>query len=159
MATISALYTRIKSLDINKISVDSLSETKERLVEWNKEQMLEGKNRFGNDLPSYLTDPYFKTPESALRYSQWKDKITPNPKRKSGIMNFYIVGSFHNSITAAITGGSIKYDAPFLGREIESKYGDEMYGLGGEIKKEYISKDLRPVFNKKIEQVTGLKLS
>lgn len=136
-----------------------MRENKDALVEYNKEQMLEGKNRFGSDLPSYLSDPYFKTPEAALRYSKWKDKITPNPKRKSGIMNFYIVGRYHNSITATINSGRINYDATFLGREIESKYGDEMYGLGGEIKKDFIKEKLRPVFNQKVSDAIGLKIT
>jgi len=156
MGRLINLYNKIKALDTDKICVDVIVENKDELLALNKEQLLEGKNNEGGDMPSYLNDPYFKSLKSAQAYSDWKDEITPNPKRKKGVMNLFIVGTYHDSIELTIEGLKINYQASFLGPEIESKH-PNIYGLGPEKRIEYKEKFTLPVFKKKMEKATGLK--
>jgi hypothetical protein len=157
MVTVLGLYNKIKQLNTDKICEETISETLPGLLALNKEQLLEGKTSKGKDMPSYLSDPYFKSLKSAKAYSDWKDKITPNPKRKPGISNLFIVGTFHDSIEATLKGVKIGYEATFRGPEIESKNPD-IYGLNDEKKAVYKDQYTAPTFKKKIEAATGLKL-
>lgn len=113
---------------------------------------MEGKGRDGTDLsPTYLEDPYFKTKEAAQRYSDWKDKITPNPIRKSGVPNLYINGFYHNSIGLTITSTSLNFvSKSYMGSDIERKFGERIHGLNTEKRIIYVSGFLRPDFMTKV---------
>jgi hypothetical protein len=129
------------------VAQNAIDETKDFYLDLNREQLMEGKNKVGENLsPSYLDDPYFKSKESAQRYSDWKDKITPNPKRQKGIPNLYINGVYHNSIKSRVINGKIVIDSSFKSaNEIEGTY-KGVYGLSTPFQVDYIKK-LRPVFN------------
>ena len=157
MARISDIQNRLKSINISDISVESIDETKDVFLEINKEQLLAGKTKKGVDItPSYIDDPYFKTPGAAQRYSAWKDKITPSDIRTPGTPNLYINGTFHESISINVSGPIINISASFKGNEIENKYTSDIFGLGGDFKTKYVSEDLIPVFLRKVRQATGL---
>lgn len=156
--TIKGLYNKVKQLNTDRIIEKVFEENIDTLNEKNKEQLLAGKNRLGEDIgPTYFEDPYFKTPAAAIRYSDWKDRITPNSKRKRGVPNLYIDGTYHNSRKTTISGDTITYTADFLEQEIEAKYGDQINGLGGEFKSEFLENNIRPAINKEITAVTGLQ--
>lgn len=149
MITIADMERRALALkqSIETLTVKAIDQTKEQLLEANRDQLYDGKNRLGQDItPGYLDDPYFKTKESAQRYSDWKDTITPNPDRTKGIPNLYIVGTYHKSIKIDVSGLSIVYTATFRGEDIERKYGENIYGLGGERKVRYTQGVLKPVY-------------
>lgn len=147
-SAISILSNLRKS--IPAISEESVSETKDHFMDLNRDQLMEGKNKTGENIsPSYLEDPYFKTKEAAMRYSEWKDRITPSSIRPKGVPNLYIVGKFHNSLSPSVSGGKISVQSTFEdANDIENKY-DGIYGLNGEKKSVYIKESVRPVFNKK----------
>lgn len=159
MITIKSIADKFRALNTDKIIDESLAETKEAFIKANKKQLLEGKRSDGNDItPSYLDDPYFKTRESAQRYSDWKDRITPNPKRKSGTPNLFIKGPFHNSIDVSFNRDTISFDASFhAANAIEDKYTSKIFGLGGDIKKDYLNNDLSPVIQEKISTFVNLR--
>src|SRR5690349_16298463 len=99
MATGIDLLENLEAVDIDNAAINALSRHDEDMERLNRKQLLEGKLSTGRDLhPTYLEDPFFKTKEAAQKYSDWKDKITPNPKRKKGVPNLYITGPFHRSI-------------------------------------------------------------
>jgi hypothetical protein len=158
MAGLRAVKAKMMHLrtNIRKLATDSVVETKETLLALNKEQLLEGKNKYGLDLaPTYLDDPYFKSREAAQRYSDWKDRITPNPKRKKGVPNLFIVGTYHNSIEATLQGNKLEVTASFSqAKSIENKY-TGLYGLSAPFKQRYIETDVRPLLYNKIR--TSLK--
>jgi len=110
--------------------------------------MLEGKRRDGNDIsPSYFEDPFFKSLESAQRYSDWKDEITPNPKRKKGVPNLYINGFYHESIGIAVTKSGVEFNSTFAdAADIERKFGSLIYSLNVEKRTEYVKNFLNPLF-------------
>lgn len=145
------MLRRLQQLDVEQAAQQSVANTVEEVLQYNLEQMMEGKRQDGEDIsPSYLDDPYFKSKEAAQRYSDWKDEITPNPKRKKGIPNLYIVGAFHGSIRATVSGGIIKFDSSFPeAEEIEAKF-DKIYGLNAEKRTVYIAEHLRPELMKNV---------
>lgn len=156
--TIKGLYRKVEQIDNDKIIGNAFENTVDDLGLINKDQLLAGKNNKGQDItPSYFDDPYFKSKEAAQRYSNWKDKITPNPKRNPGTPNLFINGRYHNSRKVVMSGDRILYDASYLGKEINQKYSGQIDGLGGEFKKEFIKNSLRPALNKEITAATGLK--
>lgn len=150
MATIRAFKNRLISLKEQTVEVASTSikKTGTNLVLLNREQMLEGKRRDGKDIsPSYFEDPWFKSIEAATAYSEWKDRITPNPKRKKGVPNLIIIGTFHNSITVDVTGETLKFNSNFpAAADIERKFTGMIYSLNVEKRTIYVREFLRPEF-------------
>lgn len=145
MATIKGLYRKAKKLDIDKSIKSALEKTKDDLLSLNKLQLLEGKTRLDTDItPSYFDDPYFKSPESAARYSAWKDRITPNPRRKKGTPNLFIIGTYHSSLDIIFRGDTISFPSSFRGAEDIRRKFREIFGLGGRFKIEFINEKLRP---------------
>src|SRR5258708_7633887 len=99
MTTFIDLKKKFEALNTDKIITKIMDDTQVQLLEENKEQMYDGKLKTGGNItPSYLEDPYFKSRESAQRYSDWKDRITPNPERESGVPNLFINGKFYDSL-------------------------------------------------------------
>jgi hypothetical protein len=70
---------------------------KKSVADLNREQLLSGRGADGELLPRYVDDPWFKSPESALRYQKWKSTISPGEK-PADVMDFYIDGTFHRTI-------------------------------------------------------------
>lgn len=155
--TIRGLYNKIAAIDIDQIAIDSVTETAAEIRHFQLKQLLDGKNNTGSDLSSYLTDPFFKTPEAARAYSRWKDEISPKTARKSGIKNYYINGYFHNSIIVKVVGDKVVTESNTdIGRDIEAKE-PGLYGMSPQSRSEYIPKVLRPRFISKMALATGLK--
>lgn len=159
MATLKEIVQRFRELRGREMefAAKALEKDKEKILSLNRLQLFEGKDSDGNDLsPTYQEDPYFKTRESAQRYSDWKDKITPNPKRKPGVPNLYINGYFHNSIDASVRVDGIQFDSSFdKASSIENKFGSHIYGLNDESKTELMH-TVKPNFNKDIREFLKL---
>lgn len=149
---------RIQSMNITEVASQSVAECSELIVEKNRQQLLEGKLSTGQDItPTYFDDPYFKSRESAERYSNWKDKITPNPKRKKGTPNLFIIGTYHNSIELEVINNEMIYSSTFIkAQAIETKFSENIYGLTTENKEAVINEKLEDTFYEKAHQITGL---
>jgi hypothetical protein len=152
------LLENIEALDIETIAGDALRDHQDRYVELNKEQLLEGKLSTGMDItPSYLSDPYFKTPAAAQKYSDWKDKITPNPKRGKGVPNLFIIGSFHNSISMEIKKDSYEILSDYKDAgDIMSKFTENIFGLDEEKAEQLIEEGLADSFYDKAHEQLGI---
>lgn len=148
----------MEAIDFDQVANLSMRKTSSELLLKNRQQLLEGKRRDGADItPSYFNDTYFKTRAAGRRYSDWKDKITPNPKRRRGTPNLYINGFHHRTIKLKLTGMVLTFFGAFKQREIEQKYTEMIYGLNAEKRVEYLNESLRPEFEQKTELLTGLK--
>jgi hypothetical protein len=158
MITIAELIRRISSVNLRTLTVESIDDTKEDIVVKQREQLFDGKLSTGEDItPSYLDDPYFKSKESAQRYSDWKDKITPNPKRKKGTPNLFINGYYHNNIYVKVGKDEIVYDSDAdFSDKVEQKYSKKILGLEDERKSEYTFQNFWPVLKHKLEGITKL---
>lgn len=152
MRTINNLLTAVEKIDIGQTCSASVDTTKNDYLQKNRDQLFDGKTKSGADLsPSYLDDPYFKSPEAAQRYSDWKDRITPNDKRKKGVPNLFINGTFYRSLLVQVQGEEIKTESTFSeSSDIVSKFSGDIYGLGGSYKSEYIVENLAPVVSKQL---------
>lgn len=106
---------------------------------YQKDQLYDGKLSTGSDLtPSYFDDPYFKSRESAQRYSDWKDNITPNSRRNRGTPNLFINGYFYSQIYVEPNSEGFMVDSRSDKiSSFKAKYGEDMFGLDAEYKMEY----------------------
>src|ERR1044072_4341163 len=96
--TIRQLYNKVEALDTDAIALESIDETTDEIRNYKITQLLDGKNSTGGDMTTYMSDPFFRTPEAAAKYSRWKDEISPKSNRKSGVKNYFINGYFYDSI-------------------------------------------------------------
>jgi hypothetical protein len=146
--TINSLLERVKALDINKVSVDSLNDTSRDRETLNIEQINNGFRADGSPiLPSYTE----LTIQIKKAKGQPYDRVTLQD-----------TGDFYRGIKSSVNGNSIITDSTDsksakLKKKYETSRG-KLFGLGKEAKAEYIDKDLRPTFNGKIEAATGLKI-
>jgi len=156
--TINGLYKKIKEVDTDKIVSEVVSENIQVLGEINLSQLYAGKTRAGIDLsPTYLEDPYFSTFEQALAYSNRKDKITPSAERTRFVPNLIINGYYYSRRKVTVSGNKIVYSSEYIEQEILDKYGEEVNGLGGKYKTEFLTLYVKPGVHNRITSVTGLK--
>jgi hypothetical protein len=158
MATLSDLKKRLLSLKGKELTLasEAIQENDEKILSLNRQQLFDGKKSDGSDLsPTYLNDPYFKTREAAQRYSDWKDKITPNSKRKKGVPNLFINGYFHNSIEVDIDKKGLSFSSNELGIDIVPKFGGDIFGLNSESRVE-LNKTVEPLFISKVRKFLKL---
>jgi hypothetical protein len=148
----------LEALDITVAASAALSDHTYQFVALNREQLMEGKLSTGQDItPSYFDDPYFKTPEAAKKYSDWKDSITPNQKRKKGTPNLYIIGTYHGSIGMEVKDGEYELKSEYKdAASIERKFSNNIYGLDEENAEKLIEGGLEDSFYDKAKQITGL---
>lgn len=118
------------------------------IVDLNRNQMYEGETNEGKDIsPKYSEDPYFKTKESAARYAEWKQKITPGKKRKKDVPNLFINGAFYDSLYAKIYNQEIIVNSDtMLGRKVIGGH-KKVLGLNKESLKTVSSNIKEPLIN------------
>lgn len=110
-----------------------------------REQLYSGRTGNTELTPSYLQDPYFKSPRQAEAYRDWKLRITPPvpserlqlPARDPDTPNLFITGMFHSHIEVQpiVAGERIGGGSDQLSKDVTDKYGDRLYQLGDEAKK------------------------
>lgn len=123
---------KLSEIDENQLMYNALQDAKlqAQIIDLNQKQLLMGKGMDGEDLPRYIDDPFFKTPKAAMAYQAWKSKISPNPEKNPEVMDFFINGQFHNTISIRnnndnfemISNSSIKND-------VQNKTNNEVLGL------------------------------
>jgi hypothetical protein len=159
MGTIRGLYNRLQTVDPDKIARETMEGTEEEIRQYNLQQLIDGKTNEGIDIsPTYFEDPFFKTPEQAQAYSDWKDRISPPSNRRKGVPNLYINGYYHGTRKVEIQGDKIIYSSTYSeANDIEQTF-KNIDGLNPESRKKFIPFVLRPVFNHLIQEATGLKM-
>lgn len=91
---------KVIQLDADAILKEILDDPglQDEIVKLNQQQLLAGKGQNDDSLPRYDEDSYFKTYQAAKVYEAWKLKISPNPNKDPGTMDFFINGQFHSSL-------------------------------------------------------------
>lgn len=125
MEAVSQLATKLAGLHgfmVNTV-MGILDDNSELLETMNREQMWEGLDSTGKGIrPRYSEDPFFKSPEAAQRYADWKWKITPS-SRDADTPNLFITGPFYRSVTAERQGDFIQFGTDTsLGGKVTSKF-------------------------------------
>lgn len=136
--------------------LDCMGENKDEMVYSIREQLYSGVD--GNNVPlspKYSEDPYFQSHRAGYfdeqadiwvscyqhpeRYAEWKRRITPPeastrlglPARDWDTPNLFIIGTFHQSISAKATATGVEiftfgWDQ---GPAVERKYGSQIFAL------------------------------
>ena len=156
--TLHELKRRLDRFDMVQTVSECVDETSDTMVDLNREQLLHGLDNEGNYLsPKYSEDPYFKSPESAKRYAEWKARIEPKRDKPFDVPNLFITGRYHASIDAHV--GPETFDItssdPNAG-SIERKF-KKVYGLSAEYKSIYIDDHLFGRLKNKVTQRLGFK--
>ncbi len=135
----------LKSIKFNDILDDSIMATREKLLNHNRMNLLQGKAVDGTDLGYYKYDWYAK------------DKAThfANYHAPYGVYNYSLYGDFQDAMYAkpiltAVEIGSTDKKTPRLERL--AKGGGRVFGLAGEDLTEYAHKDLKPEIIKRLTE-------
>lgn len=126
MATIEEMLNRARAINLTHEGATVLEDTKQQYLDINRDQTQSGRTNTGALIsPSYIEDPFFRSPEAAARYSRWKDRITPHPDRPSGVPNLFINGAYQAGWDIRINGNNIEHTgySP-LTSAIEAKFRD-----------------------------------
>ena len=119
-----------------------------QLADRQRDQMLEGKNKKGARIGRYRSGAYARMKE------------VMNPLPGFGVPDLRLTGEFFKQIYVDIRDNTVIVDSTDeKTQSLVNKYGEEIFGLSKNTKSEFIKKDLRPVFMKKISEATGLPLT
>jgi len=148
MGTFVDLQRSFEALDTEAIAEKAVEETKEDLLALNKKQLLAGYDKNGELIGD-------KKPYANAHYAFFKANMNPLPGL--GNPDLRLTGSFQDEFDIEISGERIlQGSSDEKAGELEQKYGEEIYGLGGKFKVEYVDENLRPAFQREITKATGL---
>lgn len=150
MGTIAAMSRLVQSLDFNVVAAQAIEPHTDKLAELNRKELMKGKGNDGKLLsPRHSQNPFFKTPQSALRYARWKQRITP--ETPFDVPNLFIVGQYHGSISFQVEANRLTADAssPLAGK-IEKTFRNTALGLNPDAKVEAYEGYLRNDFVKAV---------
>lgn len=134
------MYLRVKSVNVDSLIKQALSETKDELADVNRDRMLDGVRADGVKMPDY-----------SLRSVNEFGKI-PGPIR------LLDTGAFQQNIRVNIQGNVVITESLDSKNDLlVNNYGEEIFGTFGQYKQKYLDLDLRPVFHRLITKATGLK--
>jgi len=135
MTTINTILSRIESLDINKQSQESIEQTKQKIIDVNKERMAQGRRADGSYLPNYS------------RISVEVYGYPPGPWRLKN------TGKFQQGITVNVDSLSFKTDSTDeKSAMLKKKAGEGIFGMDKEGKVDYV-KVLQPVLVSKVKKI------
>jgi len=134
---------RVQSMDFNVLASAIVANHTDELTELNRKQLMKGKSNTGDFLtPRHSQNPFFKTPQAALAYARWKQKITP--ETPFDVPNLFIIGRYHSSISFKVEANKLVGDAsaPFAAN-IEKTFKGTAIGLNPDARKEAYEEYLR----------------
>jgi len=117
--TINQMLNKAKTFErgYKKKLAQTLRENKKVIIDLQESQLLSGQDANGKWLtPSYLNDPYFKTPEAAERYRQRKIK---NAAKHEGLKRYDIFGRNGGNTPNLIYSESIQKSKFYKGLRVE----------------------------------------
>lgn len=143
MAFLNQLIQRFESLQVQDIIAESFEETAENYADLNAEQMYSGRNSEGDPItPTYtqLTVAYKK------RKGQPADRVTLRD-----------TGDFYQGIYAKLEGITITVgSADEKTKQLEEKYGEEIFGLDLDPKREFVFGPFLKAIQEKFTAITKL---
>ena len=144
MTTVLDLQARLRAVNIQDVAVKSIKQTDDELIRWQKEQLFSGKTSTGG----FIRPPYKPSTRAIKRKKgQPTDRVTLKD-----------TGSFYDRIfvdigTEVFNVGSEDNKESILTGE----YKPTIFGLNKISRAGYAS-DVRPVFVRNMENVTGLTI-
>lgn len=142
MSSINDMMKRLEKLDVMQVAADSMEDTRQDIIRHQQDQLFAGRNADDREIT-----PFYRPSTIARKKkkSQPTDRVTLKD-----------TGSFYDGVFVDVRKETFVVSStdPKTGFLVK-KY-NAVFGLAGDFKVEYV-RDLRPVFNKKIEDITGLK--
>jgi hypothetical protein len=140
MATALDLLENIKKINLNEILKRSLNKTKDKIVEYNIEQLDIGEYSTGKKLPEY----------SAVSVEVYE--------KQPGSITLYDTGAFYEGINVKTRGDSyLISSSDSKNNMLIDDYGDDIFGLQEGSKQYYVEYTLEPEVQAEITKITGLK--
>ena len=136
MATPAEMLRRIRAINLVNEVGDIVGQNLDQITALQKKQLMQGKDNKGQLFsPKHSENPFFKTPQAALNYAAWKQKITP--ETPFDVPNFYINGYYHSSISFAREGQIISAEATAsFADKIDQEFNNSVLGLNPDSKSE-----------------------
>jgi len=154
------LIDDLRSFDFEKEQQEIVADNSEKLVELQREQMLEGRGIDGEYIrPFYSENPYFKTPEAAKRYAAWKKRITPNDKRPEDVPNLFVDGTLHRSLFAKVENQTFSILTNVSFGEKVFEVHKNAQGLDEESRKDFGMSVTLPQITQRLKDKTGLLIT
>lgn len=136
MGSLNQFLKVIKSFDFESACVRSMKENENKIIEFNKELLIQGKQADGVDIrPEY----------ASMSYAKVKQKMNSRPKY--GTPDLKLSGKFHNSLY--LSGANVK-SKDDKASALARRYGSEILGLNVKFVGE-IRKLIFPVIRKKFK--------
>lgn len=137
------MLRKFEALDTDTISVDAIEDTSEAMTEANLKQMDAGLTADGSE----IYPPY-----APLTIAIKKLKNQPTDR-----VTLRDTGEFYAGAYVIVTNDSVLSGSrDEKNKALQEKYGERIFGLGGQYRAEYVNNALRPAFREKILQATGL---
>lgn len=153
------MQRRLDKFDLLQTVSEGVEATEDQILFLNRMQLLRGLDKYGKYLsPKYSEDPFFKSPESAKRYAEWKARIEPKTDKPFDVPNLFITGRYHSSIDVRVKDASIETMASDPNAaSIEDKFSEDIYGLNPESKSIYIEDHLFDQVKNRVNKKLGFK--
>lgn len=154
------LIKDLTAFDFGKEMTDIIVEYADVLGDMQREQMSEGRGVDGEYIrPFYSEDPYFKTKAQAKAYAEWKQRITPNPKRPFDVPNLLINGYFYRSLVAKVKGQVFDIESSVsLGEKVFEEHPNAQ-GLNAQKRLEFAETFTLPDIKASLFEKTGLQIT
>ncbi len=148
---------QIRAIDFEQMIAETLEGVREYIAELNRGQLEMGLGTDGANLPSYLTDPYFKTHKQAEAYVLYKKRVSPNAQKPADVPDYYINGYTHDHIRAEVTGSELHvYNTAPWAADIDKRTGNRAFGLNEESLKVLTDERVYPGLLHKMRELHGL---
>lgn len=156
---IKQLIDNLTAFDFGQELTEIVVNYADVLGDLQREQMSEGRGVDGEYIrPFYSEDPYFKTAKAAADYANWKERITPNPKRPKDVPNLLINGYFYSSLKAKVEGDVFEIDSNVsLGEKVLDEHPNAQ-GLNAEKRLEFAETFTLPDIKASLLEKTGLEI-
>lgn len=129
------MLKRIEAANPKKLVGPILEQHTPEIEDLQRKQLMQGLDSEGKLLaPLISEDTYFKSPQAAKNYADWKHKMYP--ETPYNVANLRITGYYQENISAFVTDTSVHYksNASFAG-SVGSKYQGKQLGLNPDSKK------------------------
>lgn len=154
--TIAEFGRRLAAFDIRKETGTIIEDNSGVVLDIQKRQLLSGKDSKGELLQSILTDPYFITPQAAVKYANWKHKLFP--ETPYGIANYIITGYYHGSIFISVVGNVVTTDASASFAKSIAQKNPTALGLNNQSKQTLWSDVIKSPLLRKLQDKIGGKI-
>lgn len=140
MCTLLEMKKRIESLKVVELTGKSIRQTDDDLVEWQQEQMFQGKKKTGGAIK-----PFYKPVTKRIKKAKGQptDRVTLKD-----------TGDFYDGFKVDV--GSAVYNITSEDRKtgaLEAKYSTAIWGLGGVYRTGYLQQNLQPALIKNVKKI------